>query len=127
MTGGAVASHGDLVSRPLGAAGEGIMAELVEDTAIVTRDTVARPRVSWGAVFAGTVTAIGLWMLLYAFGLAIGVSTLNVQNAGSAKATGIFTGVWGLSRRSSRFLSAAWSPAEARESSNARMVPCTDS
>jgi hypothetical protein len=65
------------------------MAELVENVP-------ARPRVSWGAVFAGAVAAVGLWMLLYAFGLAIGASTLNVQNAGSAKATGIFTGVWGV-------------------------------
>jgi ribosomal protein L11 len=46
-------------------------------------------------VFAGAVAAVGLWMLLYAFGLAIGASTLNVQDADSAKATGIFTGVWG--------------------------------
>src|SRR5206468_7191488 len=45
--------------------------------------------------FAGTVAALGLWMLLYAFGLAIGASTLNAQDMDSAKATGIFTGVWG--------------------------------
>src|SRR4051812_1937544 len=74
------------------------MADVVENVngAVVVADGgSAHPRVSWGAVFAGAVAAVGLWMLLYAFGLAIGASTLNVQDAGSAKATGIFTGVWG--------------------------------
>lgn len=74
------------------------MADVVEnlDGAVVVADGgSAHPRVSWGAVFAGAVAAVGIWMLLYAFGLAIGASTLNVQDAGSAKATGIFTGIWG--------------------------------
>ena len=74
------------------------MAELVENVpeAIVAEHSSAHPRVSWGAVFAGAVAAVGLWMLLYALGLAIGASTLNVQDSGNAKATGIFTGVWGV-------------------------------
>ena len=74
------------------------MADVIENVngAVVVADGgSAHPRVSWGAVFAGAVAAVGLWMLLYAFGLAIGASTLNVQDAGSAKATGIFTGIWG--------------------------------
>lgn len=75
------------------------MAELVENVqgrAVVADAHSAHPRVSWGAVFAGAVTAVGLWMLLYAFGLAIGASTINVRDSGSAKATGIFEGVWGV-------------------------------
>jgi hypothetical protein len=74
------------------------MADVVENlngAVVVADDGSAHPRVSWGAVFAGAVAAVGLWMLLYALGLAVGASTLNVQDAGSAKATGIFTGVWG--------------------------------
>jgi len=74
------------------------MANVVENVngaMVLADDGSAHPRISWGAVFAGAVAAVGLWMLLYAFGLAIGASTLNVQDAGSAKATGIFTGVWG--------------------------------
>jgi len=74
------------------------MADVVENLnggVVVADGGSAHPRVSWGAVFAGAVAAVGLWMLLYAFGLAIGASTLNVQDAGSAKATGIFTGIWG--------------------------------
>jgi hypothetical protein len=75
------------------------MADVVENLngAVVVADGgSAHPRVSWGAVFAGAVAAVGLWMLLYAFGLAVGASTLNVQDADSAKANGIFTGVWGV-------------------------------
>ncbi len=75
------------------------MPELVEDVpgaVAVVEGGSAHPRVSWGAVFAGAVAAVGLWMLLYAFGLAIGASTLDVRDAGSAKATGIFAGVWGV-------------------------------
>lgn len=74
------------------------MAELVENVpgALAAEHQSAHPRVSWGAVFAGAVAAIGLWMLLYALGLAIGASTLNVHDSGNAKATGIFTGVWGV-------------------------------
>jgi len=74
------------------------MAELVENVpeAVVADRVSAHPRVSWGAVFAGAVAAVGLWMLLYTLGLAIGASTLDVRDSGSAKATGIFTGVWGV-------------------------------
>jgi len=53
-------------------------------------------KVSWGSIFAGTVTALGLWVLLYALGLALGLSSINPQDAGSAKSSGIFTGIWSL-------------------------------
>ncbi|MFY0529224.1 hypothetical protein ACN28I_40690 [Archangium gephyra] len=53
-------------------------------------------KVSWGSIFAGVVTALGLWALLYSFGLALGLSSINPQDAGSAKSSGIFTGLWGL-------------------------------
>jgi hypothetical protein len=53
-------------------------------------------KVSWGSIFAGTVTALGLWVLLYSLGLALGLSTINPQDASSARSSGIFTGIWGL-------------------------------
>lgn len=53
-------------------------------------------KVSWGSIFAGTVTALGLWVLLYSLGLALGLSSINPQDAGSAKSSGIFTGIWGI-------------------------------
>ncbi len=51
---------------------------------------------SWGAVFAGVVSALGIWILLYALGLALGLSTVNPDSPGSVKGSGIFTGIWSL-------------------------------
>jgi hypothetical protein len=58
--------------------------------------TSAPVTVRWGAIFAGTVTALGLWALLYTLGLALGLSSINPADAGSAKSSGVFTGIWGL-------------------------------
>jgi hypothetical protein len=61
---------------------------------VVVEQAVERPRMSWGSIFGGAVTALGLWILLYAFGLAIGLSSLNPGDPGSARPAGIFTGLW---------------------------------
>ena len=53
-------------------------------------------RMSWGALFAGTVAALGIWILLFALGVALGLSTVDPQEAGSLRSSGIFTGVWSL-------------------------------
>ncbi|WNG20144.1 hypothetical protein [Cystobacter fuscus] len=58
--------------------------------------TSAPVNVRWGAIFAGAVTALGLWALLYTLGLALGLSSINPADVGSAKSSGIFTGIWGL-------------------------------
>jgi len=63
---------------------------------VVVEQVVERPRMSWGAIFGGAVTSLGLWVLLYAFGLAVGLTTLNPGNPGSARTAGIFTGAWAL-------------------------------
>jgi hypothetical protein len=55
-----------------------------------------RPLISWGAIFGGTFSALGIWLLLYAFGLAVGLSTIDPNDAHSLKGSGIFTGIWGL-------------------------------
>jgi hypothetical protein len=65
-------------------------------TDVVVEQIADRPRLSWGAIFGGAVTALGLWVLLYAFGLAIGLSSLDPANPHSARSSGIFTGVWAL-------------------------------
>jgi hypothetical protein len=54
------------------------------------------PRISWGAIFAGAVAALGLWLMLYSFGLAVGLTALDPDNPGSLKSSGVFTGIWGL-------------------------------
>jgi hypothetical protein len=54
-------------------------------------------RVSWSAVFAGTITTFGVWILLYTLGLALGLSSLSAESSDQAlKGSGIFTGIWGL-------------------------------
>jgi hypothetical protein len=66
--------------------------ELVAET--ITRPLPARLR--WGAVLAGTVAALGLWILLYALGVALGLSTVEPGDDGSVQTSGIVTGVWGI-------------------------------
>ncbi|NRD45720.1 hypothetical protein [Corallococcus exiguus] len=51
-------------------------------------------KLSWGAIFGGTFVALGVWILLYTLGLALGLSSVNPADAGSAKSAGIFTGIW---------------------------------
>jgi hypothetical protein len=51
--------------------------------------------IRWGAVFAGAVTALGLWLLLYTLGLALGLTAVTPANPDSAEGAGIFTGIWG--------------------------------
>jgi hypothetical protein len=52
------------------------------------------PRISWGAIFGGAIAALGLWVLLYAFGLAVGLSSMDPNDPHSARGSGIFTGLW---------------------------------
>lgn len=53
-------------------------------------------KLSWGAIFGGTFVALGVWVLLYAFGLAIGLSVMEPGAPGSARGGGIFTGIWSI-------------------------------
>ena len=52
--------------------------------------------ISWGALFAGAAAALGMWVLLYALGLALGLSTVDPKDSDTLRATGVFTGIWGL-------------------------------
>jgi hypothetical protein len=45
-------------------------------------------------VFGGAVAALGIWALLYAFGLAIGLSAVDPNDPDSLRGSGIFTGIW---------------------------------
>jgi hypothetical protein len=51
-------------------------------------------RMSWGAVFGGTVVTLGLWLLLHTLGLAAGLSAIDPEDQGSLRGIGIGTGVW---------------------------------
>lgn len=50
----------------------------------------------WSAVFAGTVLAVGLWILLQVLGMGLGLSAVDTDDAGSLKGVGIGTGIWTL-------------------------------
>jgi hypothetical protein len=69
-----------------------------EHVTVRRRDIPSGPpvRMAWGAIFGGTVAALGIWALLYALGLALGLSAVDPNNPATAKASGVFTGIWGL-------------------------------
>ncbi|NVB84598.1 MAG: YrzE family protein [Kofleriaceae bacterium] len=50
----------------------------------------------WSAVFAGAVFTIGLWILLQSLGMGLGLSAVDVNDAGSLKGVGIGTGIWSI-------------------------------
>ncbi|MBZ4400205.1 hypothetical protein VZQ01_12400 [Myxococcus faecalis] len=53
-------------------------------------------KLSWGAILGGTFVALGVLILLYSLGLALGLSSVDPSNPGSARSAGIGTGIWGL-------------------------------
>ncbi|MFL5348070.1 MAG: hypothetical protein ACJ8AT_25035 [Hyalangium sp.] len=71
------------------------MAEIVERSRVEAIPSVPF-KLSWGAIFGGTFVALGVWILLYALGLALGLSSVDPSNPGSAKSAGIGTGIWSL-------------------------------
>jgi hypothetical protein len=71
------------------------MAEMVEKSRVETLPSVPF-KLSWGAIFGGTFVALGVWILLYALGLALGLSSVDPNDPGSAKSAGIGTGIWSL-------------------------------
>lgn len=51
-------------------------------------------RIRWGGIFAGTFAALGVLVLLYAFGIAVGLSGIDPQNPGNLSASGWFSIIW---------------------------------
>ena len=51
-------------------------------------------RIRWGGIFAGTVAALGVLALLYAFGAAVGLTGIDPQNPDTMSASSLFTGIW---------------------------------
>lgn len=52
-------------------------------------------KLSWRSIFGGTFAALGVWLLLGAFGLAIGLSAVSPQDP-SLRGVDIWLGVWAL-------------------------------
>jgi hypothetical protein len=65
--------------------------------AVVGRPLTSAPyTLSWGAIFGGAVAALGVGVLLHSLGLALGLTSINPQNLGSVRGSGLFLGIWGL-------------------------------
>ncbi|MDC0713702.1 hypothetical protein POL68_34870 [Stigmatella sp. ncwal1] len=71
------------------------MAEIMEKSRVEVLPT-GPFRLSWGAILGGTFVALGVWILLYALGLALGLSSVDPTDPGSARSAGIGTGIWSL-------------------------------
>jgi hypothetical protein len=69
---------------------------VIEGDFVDARTMPALPRVSWGAIIGGVFSAMGIWALLYTFGLALGLSALDPSNPSSLKGSGMFAGIWGV-------------------------------
>jgi hypothetical protein len=65
----------------------------------ISRETILdrrQPLMRWSAVLAGTVLAIGLWILLQTLGMGLGLSAVDTDDAGSLRGVGIGTGIWSI-------------------------------
>ena len=61
------------------------------------RDDLGTPfHINFRAIAGGTICALGIWVLLYALGLAIGLTSIDPDDAGSLRGSSIFTGIWGV-------------------------------
>ncbi|WP_163996279.1 hypothetical protein [Pyxidicoccus caerfyrddinensis] len=74
------------------------MAAIVENErpAVVPAVAGVPSKLSWSAIFGGAFVALGVWILLYSLGLALGLSAMDPNDPGSAKSAGIGTGIWSL-------------------------------
>lgn len=62
----------------------------------ITRETIVerrQPLLRWSAVFAGAAVAISLWVLLQLISMGVGLTAVNIENAGSLRNAGIGTTV----------------------------------
>jgi len=59
--------------------------------------SAAPVKLSWGAVFGGTFVALGVWVLLYTLGTAVGLSAIDREESlGRILTPGVGTGLWTL-------------------------------
>jgi hypothetical protein len=71
------------------------MVEILEKSRVEMVPT-APFKLSWGAILGGAFVALGVWILLYALGLALGLSSVDPSHPGSVRSAGIGTGIWSL-------------------------------
>jgi ABC-type transport system involved in multi-copper enzyme maturation permease subunit len=71
---------------------------LEEEDPLSIRPRLSAPpwRMSWGAVFAGTVLSLGIWLLLYVLGLGVGLTAIDPDDPRSLHGAGMTTGIWSI-------------------------------
>lgn len=65
----------------------------------ITRETIVERRqqtMRWSAIFAGAVLSVGLWLLLQALGMGLGLAAVDAEDAGTLRGAGIGSGIWSL-------------------------------
>ncbi len=70
----------------------------VHPVTAVSTDSGAKRRISWGAIFAGTLLALVVQLVLSLLGLGVGMSTINPMSEGGnpAAGLGVGAGIWWL-------------------------------
>ncbi len=69
---------------------------VVGSTPADTGAIVVKPGISWGAVIAGSLVSLGIWILLHTLGLGIGLTAIDPDHPESLRGVGIGTGIWSL-------------------------------
>jgi hypothetical protein len=65
----------------------------------ISRETIVerrQPSLRWSSVFAGSVFAIAVWILLESLGAGLGLAVIDTDKAGNLRGVGIGTGIWSL-------------------------------
>src|SRR5689334_8472866 len=57
------------------------------------RSAIVSP-LGWSAIFAGAAVALGIWMILHLFGIGVGLTSIDPNDAGTLRGVGIGVGVW---------------------------------
>src|SRR4051812_26035720 len=74
------------------------------ETMTQSRKTVL-PSISWGAIFGGLASGLGMYLLLALLGIAAGLSAVNPQAAEPVGRVPMFTTIWtGISMIASAFV-----------------------
>jgi len=55
-----------------------------------------QPALRWSAVFAGVAVAVALWSVLQMLGMGVGLSAIDIDDAGSFRHVRIGNGVWSM-------------------------------
>ncbi|HEU0033200.1 MAG TPA: hypothetical protein VFQ53_21355 [Kofleriaceae bacterium] len=72
---------------------DGVRAESVFPTA--ERSWIASP-VGWSSIFAATAVTVGVWLVLHLFGIGLGLTAIEPDDASSLRRVGVGTGIWSL-------------------------------